>query len=367
MSLNASFLSGSIRSIVAALLQWFDRKRQDLPWRIRPNPYSVWISEVMLQQTVIKTVVLYFTNWMLKYPDLKTLATADENEVLRQWEGLGYYSRARNILRASKVILAMHGGNLPDSYEALVALPGIGDYTACAILSIGFELPFPVVDANVRRIAMRIHAWRRWSRQKDALLRNHLSSIIPKDRPGDFNEALMELGQSLCLPSKPLCSECPLNSVCRSYHRGIQTQIPQKRKRAFIEKHTLLLIVLRGIRMCVVQKTSKLLSGLWVFPGFDALKSKGDPIGNLPTDLASLLTYSYSLPSRTHHYTRFKDRLYPAVFTVRSEVPSKTLLALLGEGKSLCTAKWVTPSELTALPMPSAYRGVSRDLLNSFT
>ncbi len=365
-----------IRSAIVDLLNWFELNQRDLPWRVHANPYTVWISEIMLQQTMAKAVIPHFTRWLGAYPDLESLAGSNENDVLKQWEGLGYYSRARNILKAARTVFAHHGGILPKSYETLITLPGIGDYTAGAILSIGYGLPYPAVDANVRRITQRIHVLHRWNRKSEELLKGYLGSIIPSEKPGHFNEALMELGQTVCVPSNPLCSQCPLQRICKAFQKGIQTEIPMRKRQSLTEKKTLILIVLKGTETWILKRTSGLLNGLWVFPGIPmpgpnlqnnpetpvgdpciGMPGGGPPITSLPPEVSPLLTPLRGLASRTHHYTRFRDRLYPYVFNLASDGSSRSLYRLLGQGR------WVALSELDSFPMPSVYRRVARDLL----
>ena len=366
------------RGAIAGLLNWFELHQRDLPWRVHASPYTVWISEIMLQQTVVKAVIPHFTRWLDEYPDLKSLAGSNENDVLQQWEGLGYYSRARNILEAARIVFTHHGGILPKSYETLITLPGIGDYTASAILSIGYGLPYPAVDANVRRIAQRMHALHRWNRKSEKLLKGYLSSIIPGEKPRDFNEALMELGQTVCIPSNPLCPQCPLRLNCKAFLKGIQTEIPKRIRRGLTEKQTLILIVLKGTQTWIVKRTSGLLNGLWVFPGIPMpsipMQGAGPSaavaaaavaaaavaaVNSLPQEVIPFLTPVQSLASRTHHYTRFRDRLYPYMFKLSSDGSSSSLSQMLGRGR------WVDLSELASFPMPSVYRRVTRELLET--
>jgi len=177
------------------LLSWFRRNRRDLPWRKNRSPYSVWISEIMLQQTALKTVIPYFEKWMKRFPDVQTLATATEAEVLRQWEGLGYYSRARNILKTAQIIVKDFNSTMPDNERDLLRLPGIGKYTAAAILSIVFGKPIPLIDANVRKVGRRLFGLERWESSSEKYLFDRLSDILPPRRAGDFNEASWNWGK----------------------------------------------------------------------------------------------------------------------------------------------------------------------------
>ncbi len=181
---------------IKKILLWFNEKRRIYPWRLNRTPYSVWISEIMLQQTVISTVIPYFQKWMKKYPTIFKLSESSEKEVLTFWQGLGYYSRVKNILKAAKMIINDYKGSIPDDYEQLIQLPGIGDYTSSAILSIAFNKPYPVIDANVKRVMSRVFGWRIWTILLEVKLKNILKELIFNRSPREFNESIMELGKS---------------------------------------------------------------------------------------------------------------------------------------------------------------------------
>jgi A/G-specific adenine glycosylase len=223
------------------LLSWFDRSRRELPWRLsadapphaRLNPYHVLVSEAMLQQTQVATVIDYFRRFIARFPTIQSLAEADPQEVLRLWQGLGYYSRARNLQAAARAIVAEHGGKVPDSVEHLLELPGIGRYTAGAVASIAFERPAPIVDGNVARVLCRLEAVQTDPRDKStqAWLWKRAGQILPPTRIGDFNSALMELGALVCTPRAPKCLLCPVQSHCQAFAAGLVEQIPPPRKR----------------------------------------------------------------------------------------------------------------------------------------
>lgn len=217
------------KAIVEPLLQWYDEGHRDLPWRREPVPYRVWVSEIMLQQTRVEAVRGYYERWMQAFPDVRALAAADEAQVLKLWEGLGYYSRARNLHRAAQLVCERYGGTLPADYEALLALPGVGEYTAGAVASIGFGLCVPAVDGNVMRVAARLND--DFTPITDAKQKKrttgHFSEITPEDRPGDFNQSLMELGAMVCLPNgAPRCGSCPVQHLCLGYHHGHAEILP---------------------------------------------------------------------------------------------------------------------------------------------
>ena len=264
-------MSGVSPAIVAPLLAWYDEGHRDLPWRAVPTPYRVWVSEIMLQQTRVEAVRGYFDRWMQALPDIPALAAADEAVYMKLWEGLGYYSRVRNLHRAAVEVCEQYGGELPADYAKLLALPGVGEYTAGAIASIAFGLPVPAVDGNVLRVAARLDndltpitdaGYKKQTRARFA-------ALMPADRPGDLNQALMELGATVCLPNgAPRCADCPLQHLCLGCHHGNAAMLPVRaaKKARRVENRTVLLArcdTLVGIRR---RPAKGLLAGLWELP-----------------------------------------------------------------------------------------------------
>ncbi|HBU12286.1 MAG TPA: A/G-specific adenine glycosylase [Clostridiales bacterium] len=260
-----------LKDIVTPLLAWYDKHARKLPWRDDPAPYRVWVSEIMLQQTRVEAVKPYFDRFLRELPDIHALANAPEEQLLKLWEGLGYYNRAHNLQKAAIVLEEQYGGALPASYEALCTLPGIGGYTAGAIASIAFGLPHPAVDGNVLRVLSRI-----WADASDILqasvkkaAERALAGIIPQGRAGDFTQAMMELGALVCLPgSSPRCGECPLNGLCAARQYGIQGELPVKKpkQKRRGEKRTVF-VVTDGRRLLLSKREQKgLLAGLWELP-----------------------------------------------------------------------------------------------------
>ena len=210
------------------LLQWYDRVKRDLPWRRSGDPYCIWLSEIMLQQTRVETVKGYYARFLERCPTVQALAQAPEETVLKLWEGLGYYSRARNLHKAAKAIVNEHGGVFPATYEEILKLPGIGPYTAGAIASIAFGQPVPAVDGNVIRVTSRLCGIREnvgvpSVRRK---LEEEAAALVPKKRPGDFNQAMMDLGATVCVPGTPSCERCPLRTLCDAYAAGDAEDLP---------------------------------------------------------------------------------------------------------------------------------------------
>ncbi|MGF7143297.1 A/G-specific adenine glycosylase [Anaerotaenia torta] len=258
--------------IVPYLLHWFEYNARVLAWRENPRPYYVWVSEIMLQQTRVEAVKGYFDRFITALPGIEALADADEDRLLKLWEGLGYYNRVRNMKKAAVMVMEEHGGEMPAGYEKLLALPGVGEYTAGAIASIAFGIPVPAVDGNVLRVMKRIAGSfddiTRASVKKE--LWQDMKEIIPRDNPGNFNQSLMELGATVCLPNgKPLCDSCPVMHLCRAFHEGIQMQLPVKpeKKERRREERTILLLEYQD-RYAIRKRLAKgLLAGLWELPG----------------------------------------------------------------------------------------------------
>ncbi|NIP99352.1 MAG: A/G-specific adenine glycosylase [Nitrospinaceae bacterium] len=259
------------RKLQNALLKWFGTARREMPWRETADPYAIWVSEIMLQQTQVATVIPYFERWMRSFPTVHKLARAREDTVLKHWEGLGYYSRARNLHRTAKTVVRDHGGRLPDSHDALMQLPGIGRYTAGAILSIAFGQAVPVLDGNVKRVLSRLFTVSGNGRPGTAETRlwDLSSQLVPDKNPGDFNQALMELGATVCLPKKPMCLLCPVQSSCQAYRNGVVDQFPPPRVRPPAKKiEVSAAVITRNGKVFIQQRPKKgLMGGLWEFPG----------------------------------------------------------------------------------------------------
>jgi A/G-specific adenine glycosylase len=273
--------NSDLHQVVSPLLAWYDDHARILPWREDPEPYAVWISEIMLQQTRVEAVKPYFDRWMKAFPDLASLAAASESEVLKLWEGLGYYSRARNLRNTAMLVMEQYDGRLPASFEELRKLPGIGEYTAGSVGSIAFGLPVPCVDGNVLRVVTR------WTAEAidistaaaKKLITGWVKAIIPVDRPGDFNQAMMELGATVCLPNgQPKCDICPAAFLCEAYRADRISEFPVKSGKAprKQEKKTVLVIINQTRAALRKRPDSGLLAGLWEFPNFDGELSEPD-------------------------------------------------------------------------------------------
>ncbi len=339
---NATRLPALSRSSLSSpLLRWYRSHARALPWRRDHHPYRVWVAEIMLQQTRIAAVIPYYQRFLERFPSVTILANAPESAVLRLWSGLGYYSRARNLRRAAKIILARHQGNFPSDRDAALALPGVGPYTAAAVLSIAWNIPLVSLDGNVARVLARLLALRgdlRHSSRWRALERT-ANSLLDHHHPGDWNQALMELGETLCTPRAPLCNRCPLASLCKAHHRGLTSRIPAPRIRRATLKVFLAAAVLldpRGRTLLVRQHgrhDPALFSRLWQFPSveFQAPAARGKASSaaarrlahHLSADLHLSAARLRALPAARHAVTFRSVTLVPFLARISAiKIPS---------------------------------------------
>jgi A/G-specific adenine glycosylase len=271
---------GEIPRFRRCLLAWFSARKRDLPWRRTRDPYRIWVSEIMLQQTRVAAVIPYYRRFLDAFPDVRALAGADDERVLTNWAGLGYYSRARNLQRAAKEIVSRHAGEFPGEYEAALELPGIGRYTAAAVLSIAYGAPYSVLDGNVARVLARLGAIRGELRAagKWQKLESTAQDLLARKAPGDWNQAMMELGATVCTPKSPNCRECPVERWCQAQKLGIAEQVPLARtKRATVDVTLAAAVLLdpRGRTLLVREPggDAALFSRLWQFPAVQAAKA----------------------------------------------------------------------------------------------
>ncbi len=269
------------REVRTQLLRWFDRSKRDLPWRKSTDPYGIWVSEVMLQQTQVERVVRYWTKFLERFPTVKSLAQAELQDVLGLWTGLGYYSRARNLHLASRALVANFGGELPDSVDALLTLPGFGRYTAGAVASIAFQLEAPLVDGNVARVLSRLLELDGVPGEKarEGALWAAAEVLVGGARPGDWNQALMELGATICVPQNPLCLVCPVRGSCRALASGRVDELPRPKKPPKRKRLEFAVAVARrGNEVLLARREERgLFGGLWELPGIElTLGADGD-------------------------------------------------------------------------------------------
>lgn len=259
-----------VRFLRRSLLDWYAHQGRSLPWRETRDPYAIWISEVMLQQTQVKTVIPYYHRWLEQFPSVAALAQADQQQVLKVWQGLGYYARARRLHQAAQQLLERHQGQFPSSFDAVLALTGIGQTTAGGILSAAFNLPYPILDGNVKRVLARLCALQAPPNRRLKQLWQVSSEVLDTQHPRDFNQALMDLGATICTPKQPQCDRCPWQPVCQAHARNLQTQLPMSEPRNPIPHKQIGVAVIwneQGQILIDRRRPEGLLGGMWEFPG----------------------------------------------------------------------------------------------------
>ena len=253
----------------SALIYWYNNNKRLLPFRSTKDPYKIWISEIMLQQTQMKTVIPFYERWINTLPTIRSVAKTNIDSLLKLWEGLGYYRRCHNFHQASKIIVEDYKGVVPSDYKSFKGLPGVGDYTAGAVLSISFGIPVPAIDGNVKRVMARLYGFKHLTRYNSAIIYKAISRTLKNVNPSDFNQGLMELGALICTPEFPKCFKCPLSKNCKAYQSANPTNYPQKKvKRAIPHFNVVTAIIWRGDTFYIQKRSEdKMLGGLWEFPG----------------------------------------------------------------------------------------------------
>jgi len=330
------------------LLAWYRINKRAMPWRETRDPYAIWISEAMLQQTRVETVIPYWERFLTLFPDVHALATADQDDVLGAWAGLGYYSRARNLQAAARLIDENHGGKLPDDAEALQSLPGIGRYTAGAVASIAFDRPEPVVDGNVKRVLTRLLGIREDIGQPAVAERlwKEAGALVQGPDPGDLNQALMELGATTCTPRVPLCESCPMSQLCSAWAEGDAESLPIKARKKPARKVEAVaaLVVRRGKALAVRRPSRGLLGGLWDLPGGDLTPGETPRAGltRALRERAGLeISRASAIGAIEHVFTHRRLTLH--VFRASTSTDRIRIDGFAGH-------KWIAPGAIAALP-----------------
>lgn len=342
------------------LLEWYAVHARQLPWRDHPDPYAIWISEIMLQQTRVDTVIDYFNLWMQTFPDIETLANSSEQEVLKQWEGLGYYSRARNIHKTAKILLNEYASQIPADPEKLQKLPGIGRYTAAAITSMAFGLDQAALDGNIRRVLSRVFDVSLPIRTPEAekFFWELAEQNLPTGQAGDYNQALMDLGASICLPTKPKCLLCPVQKYCLAFKRGVQEQRPVMPEKKPTPHYIVTAAILQRNQMVLLaQRPAKgLLGGLWEFPG--GKLEAGETLAaalerEIMEELGSKIAVGEHFGEYQHAYTHFRITLHAFLCSL-----------VAGEPQALEASQitWVRLDQLSDYPMGKVDRMIAAQL-----
>ena len=295
------------------LLAWYDQNHRKLPWRETKDPYAIWVSEVMLQQTQVKTVIPYYHQFLSLFPTIQDLAASDLQSVLKAWEGLGYYGRARNLHEAAQIIIRMRNGIFPDTWKQIHALPGIGDYIAAAVLSIVFNSPYAVVDGNVKRVLSRLLKIDTPVNKTAAgkTFKKHADGLLYTPEPGKYNQALMELGALVCTPNTPCCGTCPIKTGCKAFQSSTVDTYPKRVKAKQTPLyHIAVGVVLKDKKVLITQRREDgLLGGLWEFPGGKIKKEETSAaacIRELKEETGLQVSVCQYLTQVKHAYTHFK-------------------------------------------------------------
>ncbi len=342
----------TVKTLQSSLTDWYQQEKRDLPWRETRNPYHILVSEFMLQQTQVKTVIPYYTRWAKSFPTVQKLAAASESRVLKHWEGLGYYSRARNLHRTAKMIKEQFQGEVPDTLDEILKLPGVGRYTAGAVLSIAFDKKTPVLDGNVKRVLSR------WfclpenggTPQSENKLWQIAEEILPEKQSGDFNQALMELGATVCLPKNPLCLLCPTSDSCQAQKNGAQEKFPPAKVKTPTQKiEVSAAVIYRNGKTYIQQRPKRgLMAGLWEFPGgkIEKNESPEDCLHReIKEELGIKIVIKEKIMTIKHSYTQFRVTLHVYLCSHKS-------------GKIRATScdqwKWIAAQEIDQYPFPAA-------------
>ena len=357
---SRSIVLGSQRMFRSRLLKWFDANARELPWRKNKTPYRIWVSEIMLQQTQVATVIEYYRRFLKRFPTVKKLAAAQQSEVLKLWEGLGYYRRARQLHNAAIKIVEEFGGKFPTNFEDVLGLPGVGRYTAGAILSISKDQQLPILEGNTIRLFARLLEMETDPKTSvnQKILWRFAEAIVPKNRAGDFNQALMELGNRVCKPKSPLCSDCPISNLCPTFVRGLQTEIPAASKKMVYEDITEAIVLVQRNGKYLVRQCGEgeRWTGLWDFPRYSITGKNAKQTLQDQLKVATGLEASIKSLNKTIKHAVTKYRITLQCFSA-SEVR--------GRVSKDCGGRWLTVNQLSSLPMSITGRKIC-DSLSEF-
>jgi A/G-specific adenine glycosylase len=343
------------------LLKWYHAHARELPWRTTKDPYKIWVSEAMLQQTTVKAVIDYYHTWLKTFPDVQSLAKAPVEKVLKAWQGLGYYNRARNFHKAAQIVVEKYDGEVPKDPEVLRGLPGFGPYMSASVASIAFDVKIPLVDANVRRVIMRtlnIHGPA--VSALDGKILKFLNAVMPDHDCGDFNQALMELGAMICTTKEPKCNMCPVQSSCKAFEKGCQELIPEPKKVSLNEITAVIGLIHKGSKYLIQQRPEQgLLAGMWEFPGgkVESQKDKGLKTAlmrEIFEELGQECLVGDEFCRVRHYYTTNKVQLIAFHVTLTGD-----------KFKLKTNMRWAGLKDLKKYPMPSGSAKIVEKLLGA--
>ena len=332
------------------ILSWYKHNSRNLPWRTEKDPYRIWLSEVMLQQTRVSTVIPYYKKWLKRFPSIQDVANADIDDVIKEWEGLGYYSRCRNFFTACTIVVNEYRGIIPRDWSTFRSLPGVGDYTATAVLSIVFNYCSPVIDGNVCRVMARLLSYDKNVNNGILEFRLELEKLIDKNQPGDFNQAMMELGSLVCKKSKPECYACPISQFCKSYNDGTVEKFPIISRKKTRPHNTIVAGIIWHKKKFFIQKRpyNGLLGGLWEFPGGKVKKGENLSealIREIHEETGLSVFVEKKVGSINHEYSHFSITLH--LFNCR--LPNN-----LKKGEPSESQRWISPRTYSQYPFPKA-------------
>lgn len=361
------------RKLAKQLLAWFAEAARDLPWRKNKDLYRIWVSEIMLQQTQVVTVIDYFQRFLKRFPTVADLASAPESDVLKMWEGLGYYRRARQLHAAAKKIVSDHGGKFPRDFASVRALPGIGRYTAGAILSIGLGQRLPILEANTIRVFSRLTAYQGATETTagQKYLWQVAEELLPAEEVGAFNQALMELGSEICKPRSPHCETCPVSNLCPTFQHGWQEIIPAPKKKTAYEDLQQAAVVIWQQGKVLVRKcgSKERFAGLWDFPRFDQLSDSADQatqtdhiVAQVQSQTGQTLTSVMPIFTLRHGVTRFRITLevFESQLTAKGKSKAASKIAVYSEAElGQAEMLWIAPTDLAHIPLSVTGRHIA--------
>ncbi|MBE9031574.1 A/G-specific adenine glycosylase [filamentous cyanobacterium LEGE 11480] len=353
---SSSFLYAELSQ---ALLNWYDASGRDLPWRRTQDAYAIWISEIMLQQTQVKTVLPYYDRWLQQFPDVQTLAATAQQTVLKAWEGLGYYARARNLHRASQMIVERFNGEFPNNFDDAMSLPGIGRTTAGGILSSAFNLPLPIMDGNVKRVLARLIGLTVPPAKALDQLWEISAQLVPTDNGRDFNQAFMDLGATICTPKNPACLLCPWRTSCQAYQHNQQTQLPISERKKSLPHKTIGVVMItnnQGEILINQRPEQGLLGGLWEFPSLE-VPSGRSTLNAIKKTIPQNFGIRFKLPTAIiqieHTYTHFKATFH--VYQADLDIETETHRQTANSNGAAIEQRWIKLNQLDQFPFPKSH------------